>query len=85
MINKKIKRLSIKSFVRGAVRIMLIIPAVLLVCGLILAGVLLACSPGKPEPFLDENGRPLAGGIPEKIHININGVATGTHERILHL
>jgi pimeloyl-ACP methyl ester carboxylesterase len=77
MTNKKIKRLSIKSFVRGAVRIMLIIPAVLIICVLILAGVLLACSPGKPQPFLDENGRPLAGGISEKIHVNINGVEQG--------
>ena len=67
----------VKSFVRRVVRIMLIIPAVLLICMFILVGVLLACSPGKPEPFLDENGRPLAGSISEKIHININGVEQG--------
>ena len=77
MINKIIKRLSIKPFMRRVVRIMLIIPAVLLICVFILVGVLLACSPGKPEPFLDENGRPLAGSISEKIHININGVEQG--------
>jgi len=53
---------------------MLIIPAALLVCVLILVGVLLAVSPGKPAPFLDENGKPLAGSISEKIHVNINGV-----------
>ncbi len=45
---------------------MLIIPAVLLACGFILAGVLLASSPGKPTPFLDKDGRPLAGSISEK-------------------
>ncbi|WP_291300523.1 hypothetical protein [Desulfosporosinus sp. BICA1-9] len=67
----------VKSFVRRVVRIMLIIPAVLLICMFILVGVLLACSPGKPEPFLDENGRPLAGSISEKILININGVEQG--------
>ena len=75
--NKKMKRLSIQSFVRKMIGIMLIIPAVLLVCGLILVGVLLAYSPGKPEPFLDENGSPLAGSISEKIHVNINGVEQG--------
>ena len=77
MTNKKIERLSIKSFARRVVRIMLIIPAVLLVCVFILVGVLLVFSPGKPEPFLDENGRPLAGSISEKIHVNINGVEQG--------
>ncbi|PKN88419.1 MAG: alpha/beta hydrolase [Chloroflexi bacterium HGW-Chloroflexi-8] len=39
--------------------------------------ILLAFSPGKPHPFLDENGSPLAGGISEKIFININGVEQG--------
>jgi pimeloyl-ACP methyl ester carboxylesterase len=56
---------------------LLLIPAVLLFCVLILAGVLLAYSPGKPQPFLDENGTPLAGSISEKIYININGVQQG--------
>ncbi len=56
---------------------MLIIPTVLLVCGFILAGVLLASSPGKPESFLDKDGRPLNGSISEKIYLNINGVQQG--------
>lgn len=56
---------------------MLTIPAVLLVCVFILVGTLLAWSPGKPELFLDENGRPLAGSISEKIHVIINGVEQG--------
>jgi len=77
MINKKIKRLSIKPFVRKVMGIMLTIPAVLLVCALILVGVLLAYSPGKAEPFLDENGKPLAGSIAEKVFVNINGVEQG--------
>ena len=54
-----------------------IIPAVLLACVLILAGVLLVNSPGKPQPFLDENGKPLAGSISEKVFVNINGVEQG--------
>ena len=93
MTNKKIKQLSIKPFVRKVIRIMLTIPAVLLVCVFILVGVLLACSPGKPEPFLDENGRPLAGSISEKVFVNINGVEQGmfikskdaTHPVLLYL
>jgi len=70
-------RFSIQSFARKEVRIMLIILSSLLVCILILVGVMLAYSPGKPLPFLDDNGRPIAGSISEKIHININGVEQG--------
>ena len=77
MTNKKIKRPPIKSLVRKVIHIMLTIPAVLLVCVFILVGLLLACSPGKPEPFVDENGRLLAGSISEKIFVNINGVQQG--------
>jgi pimeloyl-ACP methyl ester carboxylesterase len=77
MTNKKIMRLSIKSFVQRVGRIMLIISAALLACVFILVGVLLAYSPGKSEPFMDENGRPLAGSISEKVHVNINGVKKG--------
>jgi pimeloyl-ACP methyl ester carboxylesterase len=77
MTNKKIKRLLIKQFVRKVIGIMLTIPAVLLVCAFILVGVLLAYSPGKTEPFLDENGKLLAGSISEKVFVNINGVEQG--------
>jgi pimeloyl-ACP methyl ester carboxylesterase len=93
MTNKKIKRLSIKQIVRKVLGIMLTIPAVLLVCAFILVGVLLAYSPGKTEPFLDENGKPLAGSISEKVFVNINGVEQGmfimskdaTHPVLLYL
>jgi pimeloyl-ACP methyl ester carboxylesterase len=44
---------------------------------LVTGGVLLLFSPGKPKPFLDENRRPLAGSISEKIHVNINGMEQG--------
>ena len=56
---------------------MLIILSIFLVCVLILVGVLLACSPGKAKPFLDERGKPLEGSISEKIFVNINGVEQG--------
>ena len=77
MTKKKIKQPSIKPFVRKVISIMLTIPVVLLVCVIILIGVLMACSPGKPEPFLDENGKSLTGSISEKIFVNINGVQQG--------
>jgi pimeloyl-ACP methyl ester carboxylesterase len=56
---------------------MLTIVSILLTGILILVGVLLVWSPGKPEPFLDENGKPLAGSLSEKIRVNINGVEQG--------
>ena len=56
---------------------MVIVVCILLISILILAGVLLLWSPGKPIPFVDENGDPLAGSLSEKIHVNINGVEEG--------
>jgi pimeloyl-ACP methyl ester carboxylesterase len=71
------KQLSIISIIQKGGRIMLTILSIFLVCILILLGVLLACSPGKAIPFLDESGKPLVGSISEKIHVNINGVEQG--------
>ena len=56
---------------------MLLIPAVFLVCIVVLLSVLQLMSPGKPKPFLDENGDPLAGSISEKVFINVNGIEQG--------
>lgn len=56
---------------------MLLTISILLSCLLILVVVLLLYSPGKPVPFLDKSGRPLAGSISEKIHVHINGVDQG--------
>jgi pimeloyl-ACP methyl ester carboxylesterase len=44
---------------------------------LILGVVLLLLSPGKPEPIVDESGRPLAGSLLEKVYVDINGVKQG--------
>ena len=77
MNNQKINRLSPKSLDRKVIRIMLAIPAVLIVCVIILVGLLLAFSPGKPLPFLDEYGKLLPESISEKIFVNINGVQQG--------
>jgi len=57
---------------------MLITISILSVCVLILVGLLLFWSyPGKPKPFVDQNGNPLPGSISEKIFVNINGVQQG--------
>jgi pimeloyl-ACP methyl ester carboxylesterase len=74
---KKNKRSSTQAFLRKVKRIMLILAASLLAGLLILFGILLAWSPGKPEPFLDENGEPLKGSISEKVFVDINGVRQG--------
>lgn len=62
---------------RSGGRIMLIILSILLAFILIIVGILLTWSPGKPKPFLNENGKVLAGSISEKIHVYINGVKQG--------
>jgi pimeloyl-ACP methyl ester carboxylesterase len=56
---------------------MITIVTILLAGIFIILGLLLAWSPGKPKPFVDKNGNPLAGSLSEKIHVNINGVEQG--------
>ena len=57
---------------------MLIMISTVLACLPILVGVILLWSyPGKPKPFVDENGDPLRGIISEKVFVNINGVQQG--------
>lgn len=62
---------------RKAGRIMLVAISILAGIVLVLAAVLLVMSPGTMKPFLDENGRPLAGSISEKAFVDINGVRQG--------
>jgi pimeloyl-ACP methyl ester carboxylesterase len=67
--------------------------SILLACMLIIVGVLQLLSPGKPTPFVGENGNPLAGSIAEKVFVDINGVEQGmfimskdtTHPVLLYL
>ena len=57
---------------------MLIIISSLLILILLLVGLLEVWSyPGKPGPFLDESGHPLAGSLSEKVFINLNGIEQG--------
>jgi pimeloyl-ACP methyl ester carboxylesterase len=67
--------------------------SILSACIGMLVGVLRLLSPGKPKPFVDENGKPLAGSISEKVFVTINGVQQGmfiksrdaTHPVLLYL
>jgi pimeloyl-ACP methyl ester carboxylesterase len=45
--------------------------------GLVFLAVLFAWSPGQPQPFLGESGKPLAGSLSEKIYVEINGLEQG--------
>jgi pimeloyl-ACP methyl ester carboxylesterase len=58
-------------------RIMWVATAMLPALVLALFGALLLSSPGKPKPFLDGAGQPLAGSISEKTFVEINGIQQG--------
>ncbi len=65
------------ALIAAAGRIMLIIVSIPLGAILILLGVLLTLSPGRPRPLLDANGKALEGSISEKTRVLINGVQQG--------
>lgn len=69
--------LLIKSIAKKGGRVMITIVSILLICIILCVGLLMVYSLGKPKPFLDENGKEIAGSISEKIHVNINGVEQG--------
>ncbi len=58
-------------------RIMLFIFSILAAIIALAFIVLLVYSPGKPVPFKDADGSPLAGSISEKVHLQVNGVEQG--------
>jgi pimeloyl-ACP methyl ester carboxylesterase len=58
-------------------RMMMVSLATLLACILILFAVLLYYSPGKLQPFSDQNGKALPGSISEKTFVTIGGVKQG--------
>jgi pimeloyl-ACP methyl ester carboxylesterase len=76
-VDGEARRLTVRALARRAGRATFIVMSILLVSVLLLVGVLLLWSPGRPKPILDDTGRPLAGSISEKIHVNINGVEQG--------
>ncbi len=71
------RRLSFQSVSKKVGRIMLIAFSILLACIVILVGVLLWYSPGKINPIIDQDGKPVPGSISEKVWVNINGLQQG--------
>lgn len=57
----------------------LVLTVLLLVLGalLVLVVVLVALSPGQPSPIVDGLGRPVKGGVSEKVRVEINGAEQG--------
>ena len=68
---------SLAAVVLRKVKMMHIPVSFLMACIVIVVGTLLLWSPGKPTPFVGENGSPLQGSISEKIFVKINGVEQG--------
>ena len=68
---------SFQLIVLKAGRIMGLIFSIILVCLFVFGGVLLLWSPGKPNPFLGEDGAPLVNSLSEKVFVNINGIEQG--------
>ena len=56
---------------------MLMLLSVILLCLITFLTALFIVSPGRLKPFLDQNGRLLAGSISEKVFIKIGGVEQG--------
>jgi hypothetical protein len=42
---------------------MLIVVSISLACIIVFVGILLAFSPGKPRPIVDQNGKPVPGSL----------------------
>ncbi len=56
---------------------MVIIISFFLILIAAVSGLVLIYSPGKPNPVSDENGKPVKGGISEKIFVSINDTEQG--------
>ncbi len=63
--------------IKKVTTMLLILLSVLVTSIIIFAGILFVYSPGKPKPLLDDNGKPLANSISEKVFVNIGGLRQG--------
>jgi pimeloyl-ACP methyl ester carboxylesterase len=64
-------------FIKTLSRMLFISISVLAIVILLLVIVLRIYSPGKPEPFVDNRGAPIAGSISEKTFLTIGGIRQG--------
>ena len=69
--------LTMSTFIKTIIRMLFIAFSILVTCILFLIIFLLINSPGKPEPFLDNRGKEIAGSISEKAFVTIGGVRQG--------
>ncbi|GAB4492932.1 MAG: alpha/beta hydrolase [Anaerolineales bacterium] len=76
-MSAKLMKALLLRLIRKMGRIMWTIIPIFLAAIIILTAALLVVSPGKPEPFLDENGSILAGSLSEKVFVDVNGVKQG--------
>jgi pimeloyl-ACP methyl ester carboxylesterase len=90
---EKTTYMSLQSYIKKGMKMLLFIFSALVTCILIAGFVLLIYSPGKPIPILSENGTQLKGSLSEKIQVTINGTKQGmfirskdvTHPVLLYL
>jgi pimeloyl-ACP methyl ester carboxylesterase len=66
-----------KKFIKKIKKILVILFSILLGLFLTLTIILLAYSPGKIEPYVDNNGIPLTGSISEKTFVEIGSIKNG--------
>jgi pimeloyl-ACP methyl ester carboxylesterase len=71
------KQYSKTSIIQKGGKFMLYLLSVFAVFILLLTGIMIALSPGKARPFLNESGQNIPGSISEKIFLNINGIRQG--------
>lgn len=64
---------------------LVLIISTLMGLSIVALSVILILSPGKPEPYLGSNGKPLSGSISEKTFIEIGGVKQGMFIRSKNL
>jgi pimeloyl-ACP methyl ester carboxylesterase len=77
MENIRINRISSIKIIKKALKMLLIVFSFLISSMLILVGVIWIYSPGRPDPYLDKNGKSLPGTISEKTFVKIGGVKQG--------
>jgi pimeloyl-ACP methyl ester carboxylesterase len=66
-----------KTLTKKITGMMFITLIIILGCIFFISGVLLVFSSGKPKPFMDEAGNPVAGSLAKKVFVNIGGVKQG--------
>lgn len=70
-------RAAARTFTKRVTSMLFIISLTLAAGLLLIAGILLALSPGNPKPYLDQTGRPIPGSLSEKVFVDIGGIQQG--------